>query len=561
MRTAWESVVPPAGLARGYREQGWWRDTTFSDDLRDSAAESPDATALLTWRHRESRLVPLSFREFDARADAVAGALRDLGVRRGDVVAYQLPAWWETAVLMVACLRAGAVIAPMGMLFGPYETERVLAATGAVACVVPDEWDGVEHAQRLLEQASRLPDLRHRIVIGDAAATSAVSLDHAFHGRHPAGGRPHDLAPLAADDVCALLMTSGTTSETQLVAHSANTLYGVPLRRAAPAPGQLQAITSGMSFIAGFLKALRTTSRMTPMLFSDSRDPGSWLDLIERTGVTELWTSPLILRTLSEEQRRQARDVSSLRSIHSFGAPLPQVLLSEVREGLCPVVLNVWGMTECANAIFTVPDDPPEQASRSLGRMGLGGEVRLEPAGRTHHGDVFRLHVRGPAVCLATVGRDSGQVRWSSFQDDGWLDTGDLVEPDGAGGLRFVGRVAERIGDIWRIPVADIEDVLLRHPDIDDVVLVPWPHADGRETACAVVISRTRLELRDVRDHVAGLGFHASCLPTRIEHVTHFPRTELGKVRRKVLLDQLRERANAVAAAGAAAQPTTPAIP
>ncbi|GGN74859.1 cyclohexanecarboxylate-CoA ligase [Actinoplanes lobatus] len=543
MRTAWESIVAPTGLARRYREQGWWRDATFSEDLRESAAEAPDETAFLTWRQREKRLIALSFREFDVRADAVAGALQRLGVGRGDVVAYQLPAWWETAVLMIACQRVGAIVAPLHTLSGSFETERVLAATGAVACVVADEYDGVGQARQLLEQAPRLPSLRHRIVIGDAAATNAVSLDDVFYGRHSTVERPSDLVPFGSDEVCALLMTSGTTGESQLVAHSLNTLYAVP--RQAPAPGQLRALTSGMSFVSAFRMTLHATWRGVPTLFSDSRSPETWLDLIEEAKVTELRTSPRMLRTLVEEQRRRARDVSSLESVCSFGGVIPPVTLSDVRERLCPVVRNVWGMTECGNVLTTAAEDPPEQASRSLGRMGQdGGEVRLEPAGRAHHrGDVFRLHVRGPAVCLATVGRDSGQVRWSPDTDDGWLDTGDLVTPDGTGGLRFVGRVAERIGDAWQVPVTDVENALLTHSGVEDAVLLPWPHTDGRETPCAAVISATPLELRDLRDHLDRLGFRELCLPTRIEHVTEFPRTELGKVRRKILLDRLRERA------------------
>lgn len=544
MLPSWDSFAPSPEVARRYRDQGWWRDTTFSDDLRKSAAERPDDTALLTWRHRDRQLVPLSFREFDERADAVAGALRELGMRRGDVVAHQLPTWWETAVLMMACLRAGMVVAPVQTVYGSPVTERTLAAVGAVACVVPDEWDGVPYARQLLEQAPRLPSLRHRIVIGDAAATGAVSLDDAFHGRGRAASEwSRELEPLAADDPFALIMTSGTTGEAHLVVHSPNTLYGIP-RPALQEPRQARAVTTGLAFVAAFRRVLHTTSPAVGVTFlSDSQDPGHWLDLIEQNGVNDLWTTPRMLRELTEEQRRRARDVRSLGTVTSFGGPLPQVVLSAVLKELCPDVRNVWGMTECGSVLSTGPDDPPEHAAHSLGRVIPGREVRQQPAGRTPHGDLFRLHVRGPAVCLATVGRDSGQIRWSPNQDDGWLDSGDLATSDGMGGLRFVSRATERIGDTWLIPVADIEDALLTHPAVEDAVLVPWQHADGRETPCAAVVSSSRPDLDEVRDHLERLGFHEACLPTRIEYVADFPRTEMGKVRRKVLLDQLAGRA------------------
>ncbi|MEU8691497.1 AMP-binding protein [Streptomyces sp. NPDC048665] len=535
-------MVPSAEVANRYREQGWWRDATFSDDLRTAALERPDAPALLTWRHLEDTLVTLSFGEFDARADAVAAALRELGVRRGEVVAYQLPAWWEAAVLAVACLRAGVVVAPMPLLFGPQEVERMLAATGAVACVVPDSWDGVEYGRRLAEQAGRLPALRHRIVIGDAAATAAESLQGAFSGERPATA-PGE--PLGADEVCALLLTSGTTGEPHLVAHSANTLHGGSLLSAPSEAERLHATSSGMTFIGGFSRALRATARRVPTLYSDSREAGCWLQLIERTGVTQLWTTPGSLRALTEEQQRRARDLSSLQAVRCSSGPLSPTLVAQARGTICPVVLSVWATTECGHVISTSADDPRHRAGHRLGRLRGAGEVRLEPDGRTRDTDAFQLYVRGPGVCLATIGRASRQVIWSPADDEGWLDTGDVVAPDEQGALWFIGRRAGRVGRAWQIPVADVEEALCSHPGVDDAVLLPWPDAEGGEVPCAVVVGSTPPDLGELRDHVAGLGFHESYLPVRVEHVSEFPRTELGKVSRRLLIDQLKDRARA----------------
>ncbi|MER5986648.1 AMP-binding protein [Streptomyces sp. NPDC001787] len=551
MRAALDAVGPDPETARRYREQGWWRGTTFSDSLRDAARQDPGATALLTWRRRENRLISLTFAEFDVRADAVAEALRGLGVRRGDVVACRLPSWWETAVLMVACLRAGAVVAPLPLLFGPYETERVLAATGAVACAVPDEWGGVAHARVLAEQSGRLPRLRHRIVIGDAADTGAVSLRGSFDGERTAA-EPGE--PLAPDDVCALLFSSGTTGRSHVVAHSSNTLLaGLYDRGQVCASGPpVCATTGGLNHSSGFRQLMRTLDLRTPALYSDCRDPGRWLDLIAETGVTHVRTSPRKLRTLTDEQRRRPRDLSRLRVVHSLAGPLPPLLLAAARETLCPVVLNTWGMTETSSLISTGPADPPHRAGRSIGVPHASAEIRLRPAHGTGAGTgavsgeegarhVFRLEVRGPQVCLATLDRDTRRVLWSPTCADGWLDTGDLVGHDGEGGLRFVGRVAERIGDRWLIPVADVEHALLTYPGVRDAVLVPWTDADGHEVPCAVVVASVLPDLRALRGHLtARYGFHESYLPVRVERVTALPLTELGKVRRGVLADRLR---------------------
>ncbi|MFE2943773.1 AMP-binding protein [Streptomyces sp. NPDC059255] len=546
MRVALDAVGPAPETARRYREQGWWRGTTFSDSLRVAALQDPEGTALFTWRRCENRLIRLSFGEFDVRADAVAEALRGLGVRRGEVVACRLPSWWETAVLMVACLRAGAVVAPLPLLFGPYETERVLGAIGAVACAVPDEWGGVAHARVLAEQAGRLPRLRHRIVVGDAAGTGAVSLEAGFNGEGTAAGPGVLLGP---DDVCALLFSSGTTGRSHVVAHSSNTLLaGLDDRgRTLGADRPVCASTGGLNYSSGFRQLMRTLDLRVPALYSDCRDPGRWLDLIAETGVTDVRTSPRKLRTLTEEQRRRPRDLSRLRVVHSLAGPLPPALLAAAQETLCPVVLNTWGMTETSSLISTGPYDPRHWAGRSMGVPHASAEIRLRPddgagAGAAVEGvgKVFRLEVRGPQVCLATLDRETRRVLWSPARDDGWLDTGDLVSHGGGGGLRFVGRVAERIGDRWLIPVADVEHALLTYPGIRDAVLVPWTDADGHEVPCAVVLAPVLPDLDALRDHLTTrYGFHESYLPARVERVAAFPLTELGKVRRRLLADRL----------------------
>jgi cyclohexanecarboxylate-CoA ligase len=111
--------------------------------------------------------------------------------------------------------------------------------------------------------------------------------------------------------------------------------------------------------------------------------------------------------------------------------------------------------------------------------------------------------------------------------DDGWYDTGDLAVPDGRGGYRMAGRVADRIGGAFMIPVADVEDALRAHPDITDVAVVG--HRDNLE-GCAVLVSAVPMTLDDVRSYLSGLGMTEWYWPTRVERIETLPRNHMGKV-------------------------------
>ena len=106
-------LVRPGTPRHTYLERGWWRTDTFLDDLRRQARERPRKLAIAARRLKESRTDTLDYAELARLTDRFAGALLDLGVRRGDAVAVQLPNRWELVALMFATIRVGAVIVPI----------------------------------------------------------------------------------------------------------------------------------------------------------------------------------------------------------------------------------------------------------------------------------------------------------------------------------------------------------------------------------------------------------------------------------------------------------------
>jgi cyclohexanecarboxylate-CoA ligase len=190
---------------------------------------------------------------------------------------------------------------------------------------------------------------------------------------------------------------------------------------------------------------------------------------------------------------------------------------------------DVWGMTELGLVTLTSADqDPPDWAARSIGTPNEGLDIELRSDREISPEHPARMFVRGPSVCLATMGRDTGELDILAERDDSWYDTGDLAIPDGRGGTRVVGRAADRIGGVIMIPVADVEDALREHPDIVDATLIGY--GTGNELACAVVVSPKPLTLEDVRVYLDSIAMTQTYQPTRLELVEQLPRNSMGKV-------------------------------
>ena len=200
-------------------------------------------------------------------------------------------------------------------------------------------------------------------------------------------------------------------------------------------------------------------------------------------------------------------------------------------------MLSGWGSTEIGTGTVTRSDDPPGWAQCSDGRPIAGMEFDLRSDAVITDERPGRLFARGGAVCLATVGRDTGAVKITAQHGDGWYGTGDLAIPDGRGGIRLQGRVSDRIGGVFMIPAHDVESELLRNPRITDVALVGYPDGQGRELPCAVIVAATTppITLDELRHYLTSQGMTEWYLPTRLEYVDTLPRNDNGKVRKELL--------------------------
>lgn len=540
--------------AQSYRANGWWRDATFLDDVDTWVRIHPDNPAFVSGS-RDGSVRVVTYREFDRYVKRIACGLHALGVRAGDVVAFQFPDRWEVAALLLGTMRAGAIAQPILPELRSREIERALTRTGARVCVVIDEWAGHDHAGALASIAPRLPRLAHRVVKGDAARTGALDFDKVL-----LGGPDPDvsvLPELNADHPCLVLFTSGSTGEAKGVLHSFNTIY-------AGTSGFNEA-TVGSSILGADRAAgtLRLTHIAGPLwtifgplvsggagIFIDAFDPEVYLDLMERAGATRLLSAPPKLAQLAQAQSRRPRRLDALHTITCGGSAVPMELVPAVREAFGVPLRTVWGMTEIVVGTAVGADDPPDWSMYSDGRVLPGLELRIVPDKDASDRPIMSsclvsgmgsLQVRGAALCLGILTGDGHLA--PSAGEDGWFDTGDLARPDGDGGIRLVGRVGDRMYDkaaTLMIPVRDVEEELLLHPRVLDVALIALSAGgDEEEDVCAVVVPLEEPPtLDELRTFLRARGMTEAYYPDRLEFADELPRDGAGKIRKHLLRAQ-----------------------
>ncbi|MFL6163191.1 MAG: AMP-binding protein [Jatrophihabitantaceae bacterium] len=545
----WETLVrPSAERAEAFRASGRWRDQTVLDDLRRAAQDTPDKPAIIGYV--DGKLArTVSYREFGSLVDRFAAALLELGVRRADVVAIHLPNWWMLTPLYLACSRIGAVPAPVMPPLGARELQHVLTNSAAKVCFVPDSYNGVDYLQRLFDVA---PDtLAHRVVVRTRPAEQVAGvLDFAEFFLDSPWEQTHELPELVsldADDVALLLFTSGTSGAPKAVVHSHNTMY-------ACATALPECWGWGSDIVASVPHAL---THMAGSIFGcylpvilggtsvmqDDKDLCLLLDMIEAQRLTYVYAAPVWVQAMVDEQRKNPRDLSSLRQLISGSMPIPPQLVAETQEVLGVELGTLWGMTENGPVTVTKPDDPPDWGAHSDGSPVGGSEIRLaaEPGE-----EIGRLLVRGPTQCLGYLNQK--ELYQACLDPDGWFDTGDLARPDGRGGIRITGRredlIVRRFGT--KVPTLEVEAVIARHPRVREVALIGYPDKQFPSTdgVCAMIVPDGEPpSLDELTSYLDGLGMTWHNWPDRVEIRQSLPRTSMGKVQRAVLRQELEQPA------------------
>ncbi|GAA2244234.1 AMP-binding protein [Herbiconiux moechotypicola] len=560
------------------------------------------------------RPLTLSWAELRAEADRISTLLLELGVQRGESVAFQLPNWAECVSLTLGVLQIGAVVAPIMPVFGAREVAMVLSRSKARVLVVPRSFRKRLHAGELGavvgEAAERgLPLLvEHVLVLSDhgpdgraragaegvaepleavTSTTAAVTAATGWEARDfdaalaDAATRVDASALLArrpgGDDVAQLLFTSGTTGEPKGVQHLHRTLGTATAMEVAHlglTGGDRVYIPSPLAHQTGFLYGLLLSWRLgVASVVQPIWNPDVALDQVFRprddtttvgtpgAGAAFVQAATPFLMDLVDRVEQGAAAPATLRIFVATGAAVPRELAERATRVLGTAVCGAFGTTETCLGTLSAPTDPPGSAWGSDGRPLAGIRIRIVDdegveltAGREGH---YELH--SPTMFLGYL--DRPDLTAEVFTADGWYRTGDLAIVDEAGYLHITGRVKDVInrgGE--KVPVVEIENLLFAHPLVRDVAIVAMPDARLGERACAFVVPADPahpLAFEVMQAYLAEAAVSKYYWPERLETIDGLPRNPVGKIQKNLLRERIAAQLAGEARAAAGARDDT----
>jgi len=531
--------VPPE-LADRYLTQGWWRDDTVGQLLAGAIDARPELTVKI-----RSAVRPWSgtFAEVLGAARRLAGSLQARGIGAGDVIAFQLPNWVEAAVSFWAAAFLGAVVTPIVHFYGPKEVAYILRRTSVRALVTANRFGRQDYLANLEQIRDEAPALELVAVVGEGHLPSWAVGFGDLMGDSPLA------EPVAVDpDTPALIAyTSGTTADPKGVVHSHRTI-GFEIRQLASMQAGNPPLLVGapVGHAIGMLSGLLLPVwKGEPISLIDVWDPAAVLAGMLEDNLASGSGATYFLTSLLDHPDCTDAHLKLMSRIGLGGSPVPSAV-TERMASLGISAIRSYGSTEHPSTTGARHEEPEEKRHHTDGHPLLGVELRLvdEGGNEVAAGQRGEVLSRGPDCCIGYTDPD---VTRQSFDAEGWFATGDVGVLDSDGYLTIVDRKKDIIirgGE--NVSALEVEEMLLRIPEIAEAAVVAAPDARLGEHACAFVRlapGAGPVDLPYVRSRLQGSGLARQKWPEDLRVVTDLPRTPSGKVKKFVLRDQLQSAA------------------
>lgn len=531
-----------AAQAAAWLRAGYWQPGTLAEVAAAQTRADPHRTLLIEGARHVSRA------EVYGAALRLAGYLQQRGAQAGDVIAFQLPNWWEAAVIALAARLLGLVTCPVPPIYREAELRHMLGSTAAKFLFLPAQFRNHAYLPMIAALRDQLPALREVIVVrGDAGGDTGW--EHALDC-----APPEALPAVDPGAVFMVMFTSGTTGRARGVLHT-HYGYGYKARQMAAAwrvcEDDVIFMPSPVTHITGAIWAFDIPWLSgAPAVLMDTWQVEDGIAAIRAHRCTISGGATPFLQQLLAATAGRREDLDSLRMFFCGGTAVAPELIQQVSQAFprC-LFFRAYGSTEMMTVTLGI--DSPEQAAlgaQTDGIVKLPMQVRLvDTQGRdiTADGVEGDILAYGPEQFAGYLDVEDNE---DAFDAQGFFRMGDLGCWHRGEYLVITGRrkdIIIRSGE--NISPKEVEDVLVRHPAIAEAAIVAMPSATTGEMGCAFVILNAGADfsMDAMRRHLDAAGLAKQKYPEWLELVDDLPRVPSGKVRK----DLLRERARAIATA------------
>ena len=475
----------------------------------------------------------------------LANGLRRAGIVSGDVVAYQLCNDWRCCAIDLAVSALGAIVAPFPPGRGRLDIQSLLRRCQARVVIVSQTYECMDPCVLIDSLRPQLACLKLLIVDGDPRAgwstldsllaESPISIDA--------------LPKVCPDSPARFLVSSGTESEPKLVAYSHNALIGGRgrfLENIASSVSDFRALylvplgsSFGSTATLGALCWLNGTLILLPKF-----DVRQAIRAIENLRPNFILGVPTMLQRMAADPALSSIDKTGLAGLIVGGAVIDPGTVKKCSQAFGCAFITLYGSADGVNC-HTRLDDPVEVARSSVGQPNpdvCDIKIVNHDGQALNPGCVGEIMARGPLSPMQYVNAPELDQLYRDAQ--GWVRTGDLGYIDDHGRLVLKGRKKDIIirGGA-NISPAQIEGLIMDHPDVISAACVPVPDIDLGQRVCLCITLRQdakKLSLKSISDYLINKGLAHNKCPEYLRYYRNLPVTPAGKIDKSALIQDMR---------------------
>ncbi|MGB1189686.1 MAG: long-chain-fatty-acid--CoA ligase [Pseudomonadales bacterium] len=503
-------------------------DVNISSFLTRRADISPDREAYVD----SATGLRLSFGQLNVRVNQLANQLTAKGVGHGDRVALCLMNSAEFIEAFVAIGKIGGVVVPLNWRLVADELEFIIKDSGAETLIFGSEFETVVSE---LQSRGDKTDVQTWLQVVGGEQCLAFAED--YEAVRSAGSESEPVVVAGGNDLLYIMYTSGTTGLPKGVVHSHSTSFWALLTFAASCDlreGDRYLVALPLFHVGALTPVALNIYRGVTSVVMREFDPSAAWQVIQEERINASLLVPAMLNFMMQVPLDDVK-YDQLRWVQSGAAPLPVSLIEQYSDrGI--EIHQIYGLTETCGPACVISAEHALKKIGSTGKAFFHTEVRVVDASGSdcEPGEQGEVWVKGGHIMIEYWHRPEATAE--TITQDGWLRTGDVASIDDEGFVYIQDRIKDMIisgGE--NVYPAEIENVILSHPDVVEVAVIGQPSEKWGESPFAVVVTNaSSLSESDIRDYCDGKLARFK-LPKGAAFIDVIPRNANGKVLKRVL--------------------------